>query len=601
MAGDTHFNDVVLLLHCDGSDNSTTFTDSSNYAHTVTAQYNAKIKTAQSKFGGASAYFNGSTDYLVVPHATDFDLSGSFTAEAWIYPTALTSTHVIFASDNTSAPLLAVDSSGKLATQLGGVWAYATTGGVTTNVWQHVAMVRSGSSITFYVNGSTVGSITNSTNFDTPALRIGASYSISYPFAGYIDEVRLTKGVARYTANFSPPTEAFPGYPTIALEGVLAVPYWIRHRTDDSLITDVAPDGSGGVWTSRVLYGATGAGTWSGGVYLPTQDLMLFMDRYAAQGTISSSTTLETTAPLDSAYVNTPFTYTTDVFRGVLTCSSGSAYSGYAASQYSATEGYKYAITKSDTSGVPIWKTTLTDASVAATLRIAHRIELNVAGSHIYAVAAFPVISGGVQTGGTMTVVKLSAASGAISWQRKLTPNTPTYDALIPAGIAAIADGNVYVAATAQLAGVDKTVIVYKYNSSGTLQWQKIVATGGDAKGIGLAIGSSENVYVAAVNSDTSTVHVVCIATAGTLTWQRNIVFTGQLVEPIGGVAWDSTNSKLYVTATVDSDHYISRLTSAGAVDWTRKVYRTAGGRDTAGRVKVDPTHGVFLLAGSSV
>ena len=89
MAGDTSYASVALLLHCDGSNGSTTFTDSSPTPKTVTAYGNAQISTARSQFGGASALFDGSGDYLLVGAAADFkhlhDDSTDYTIEGWIY------------------------------------------------------------------------------------------------------------------------------------------------------------------------------------------------------------------------------------------------------------------------------------------------------------------------------------------------------------------------------------------------------------------------------------------------------------------------------------------------------------------------------------
>src|SRR3990167_5305793 len=77
--------DCVLMLHMDGTDGATTFTDSSDNAKTMTAVGNAQIDTAQSKFGGASGLFDGTGDWLTTPDSTDWDLgTGDFTIDFWI-------------------------------------------------------------------------------------------------------------------------------------------------------------------------------------------------------------------------------------------------------------------------------------------------------------------------------------------------------------------------------------------------------------------------------------------------------------------------------------------------------------------------------------
>jgi hypothetical protein len=86
----------------------------------------------------------------------------------------------------------------------------APAGTITLNTWTHVAWTRSGSSNRLFINGTQVGSTTtDATNYTSTASFIGASQSGTLPFAGYIDDLRITKGYARYTSNFTPPSSAF--------------------------------------------------------------------------------------------------------------------------------------------------------------------------------------------------------------------------------------------------------------------------------------------------------------------------------------------------------------------------------------------------------
>ena len=83
-SSDDYYSFVTLLLHCDGANNSTTITDSSLSQVTVTAQDNAKISTAQSKFGGSSLLLDGTGDFgLINTQMTNFEYSGDFTIEGW--------------------------------------------------------------------------------------------------------------------------------------------------------------------------------------------------------------------------------------------------------------------------------------------------------------------------------------------------------------------------------------------------------------------------------------------------------------------------------------------------------------------------------------
>lgn len=225
MAGDANFSDVSLLLPFDGSNGSTTFTDKSGSPKTVTASGNAQISTAQSKFGGTSGAFDGSGDFLTSAYNTAFDLgSGDFTVEAWIYPTTLSGVKIVATTRNaagsdggfvlfTNGSALAAQCWGPTAGTILGS-ASSASGTLTVNAWSHVAYCRNGSAFRVFVNG-TVGATTGSSSSAVVStgrpLLIGTDPSTTgRDFAGYMDELRITKGVARYTANFTPPTAAFP-------------------------------------------------------------------------------------------------------------------------------------------------------------------------------------------------------------------------------------------------------------------------------------------------------------------------------------------------------------------------------------------------------
>lgn len=223
LAGGAAFTSTQLsaLLHFDGSNNSTTFTDSSPNATTFTANGNAKISTTQSKFGGASAYFDGTRDFLTAPASALWDLSsGDFTLEFWFYKTADKTSTYISQGEATTWRVQSTDD-GKL------VWVTTTTqsavqaagritsGIISLNAWHHLAIVRSGSTITMYVDGVSAGTTTSTLgSLSNQVLYIGQNPNGSlsgsqWSFEGYIDELRLIK-TAIYTANFTPPTAAFP-------------------------------------------------------------------------------------------------------------------------------------------------------------------------------------------------------------------------------------------------------------------------------------------------------------------------------------------------------------------------------------------------------
>lgn len=203
---------TMLMLHCDGTDTSTTFTDSSTnqVAKTQTANGNAQIDTAQSKFGGASGLFDGTGDYLTTPDSADFNYgTGDFTIDFWVRFNTRTGDDTFYDRNATVRILLGI-FGGNLYFYIGGVvLSNAWTPSLAT--WYHVAFVRSGTSCWTFVDGTIFGGpATNSSNITGAAtLFIGANLEAGDGFDGWFDELRISKGIARWTANFTPPTEAY--------------------------------------------------------------------------------------------------------------------------------------------------------------------------------------------------------------------------------------------------------------------------------------------------------------------------------------------------------------------------------------------------------
>ena len=183
---------------------------------------NAQISTSVKKYGTGSISFNGSTDKLVSPYFPWMDFgTGNFTIEMWIYfNVALSSqtnnagivTYRSASLENTSLNLRCLTTN-NIAIQLGGTSSsFAWTPSATT--WYHLALSRSGSNLYMFVNGTQQGSTaTNSGNvaFETGyVFTVGGNPAASVFLNGYIDDLRITKGYARYTSNFTAPTAAFP-------------------------------------------------------------------------------------------------------------------------------------------------------------------------------------------------------------------------------------------------------------------------------------------------------------------------------------------------------------------------------------------------------
>ena len=181
----------------------------------VTAYGGAVQSTDKKKFGASSYKGNGTTTYLEVASNSDFLFStGSFTIEAFINRnTAAAGNQILFDFRNTAfsvtAPL--IYTSGTWITYQVGSTATITSNSVgTTSTWYHVAVSRDGDQTRLFVDGTQVG-VTWTDPYNTPqgALRIGGRYDGTANFNGYMDEIRVSKGVARYTSNFAAPTAPF--------------------------------------------------------------------------------------------------------------------------------------------------------------------------------------------------------------------------------------------------------------------------------------------------------------------------------------------------------------------------------------------------------
>lgn len=220
MAGDPYYDKVSLLLHCNGADGSTTFTDNATTPKTITAVGNAQIDTAQSKFGGASASFDGTGDYLTCGGSSEFSFGTSdFTVEMFVRFAAKGAYKSLYdtrpTSGTTNYLIISLDVTGVYLTcQTSGNTITGTTN-LAVDTWYHVAATRAGTSMKLFIDGAQEGGAAT----DSSTITIGASRPVigangntlsSYNFSGWIDEVRVTKGIARYTSNFTPAISAYP-------------------------------------------------------------------------------------------------------------------------------------------------------------------------------------------------------------------------------------------------------------------------------------------------------------------------------------------------------------------------------------------------------
>jgi hypothetical protein len=216
--GDPHWANVQVLLKMNGADASTTFTDSSSFARTFTRTGTPAITTAQSKFGGASGSFLR-TGIVSNAHADYAPGTGDFTLEGWMRwnTNSGSSQYGILQCFTPSAGLAAsnsnlaifADASSRFGLYVASGYA-ATAESIPTSTWQHFAWVRGSGVLKFYVQGVAVYSAANTTNITNTGLNFGGYYTSDYYGDAWLDEIRYTKGVARYTAAFTPPTAEFP-------------------------------------------------------------------------------------------------------------------------------------------------------------------------------------------------------------------------------------------------------------------------------------------------------------------------------------------------------------------------------------------------------
>jgi hypothetical protein len=182
----------------------------------------AKISTLQSKWGGSSILFDGNGDGLAMNPTNqlllnDFTKTGYVgTIEMWYRPIALTSPRSCLISQwlNNAGWTIDVSSGGDVffANNSAGTPISLSTK-VTTGAWHHFAVVNTGSILNIYLNGINVGTASNYSSSNPgigQLLYVGIRSDNSLPTNGYINDLRITQGLARYTANFTPPTAAFP-------------------------------------------------------------------------------------------------------------------------------------------------------------------------------------------------------------------------------------------------------------------------------------------------------------------------------------------------------------------------------------------------------
>jgi hypothetical protein len=213
--------ETVLLLAGDGVNgaNNDTFVDSTNKNPVITTFGNAAISTSVKKYGTGSMYFDGNGGVEMPVSNTFTYRTWPFTFEAWIYPTSIPIECVVYAQ----APygnnyfVVSLTTAGKIS-----FWSNSVSSGLFTSnasvplsAWTHIAVVREGTGTNqtkIYLNGTLDVSGTCAFDYVNQTIEgfnpvIGSyKHDPNHSFRGYIDDLRITKNLARYTANFTPPT-----------------------------------------------------------------------------------------------------------------------------------------------------------------------------------------------------------------------------------------------------------------------------------------------------------------------------------------------------------------------------------------------------------
>jgi hypothetical protein len=212
---------AVALFHFDGTEGSTVLTDSSGTGKVAAITGNPIISTAQSKFGGASLYVNGTsvseTNYVRVNASDDFTFPGDLTIDWWQYVVTYTNytgsfVQVLAPEDKNTCAYCANacwNSSGSKFHFIN--YPQDSVAAPTNKAWHHIALTRAGGVFRAFIDGQLVA-----TDSSTATIRglLGitgtAGNAVNGDFNGYIDELRVVRGTAVWTSDFTPPTAAYP-------------------------------------------------------------------------------------------------------------------------------------------------------------------------------------------------------------------------------------------------------------------------------------------------------------------------------------------------------------------------------------------------------
>jgi hypothetical protein len=207
---DPYFSSVSLLLHFEGVNGSTTFTDSGPLGLSVVRDATlpaAQITIAQAAVGSSS--FAPNSGHLILPTSTALTLAGDFTVEWRARHSFFSSSHQAYFLNGTNYFSYSPVTSPGLFFSPSNV---TRTLSMALDTWAALAITRSGSTIYWFKDGALLGSATDSTAYNFSGGRITGGAGSGRSLVGFMDEIRITKGVCRYTASYTVATKAFPDY-----------------------------------------------------------------------------------------------------------------------------------------------------------------------------------------------------------------------------------------------------------------------------------------------------------------------------------------------------------------------------------------------------
>ena len=250
-AGDDQFAKVTALFNFDGSDGDTTASglDASNKNLTVSYSSGDQLSNTQTKFGSTSLYV---ADNVTISSSDGFNMgTGDFTIEAWYYFTSFSNSFGHYDQWNGSSTgsgnvqmWNSTSAQGKIKWYYDGNSNFTSSTTMSTGQWYHVAYVRESGTLKIYFNGT---ADSNTQSYSSQFGKTGTLYFGDQHAGGggapqyYIDDLRITKGLARYTSNFTAPTTAHLSSAGDSLKNIIV------NEDADGIIV-----GTGGINTARI-------------------------------------------------------------------------------------------------------------------------------------------------------------------------------------------------------------------------------------------------------------------------------------------------------------------------------------------------------------